>query len=114
MNATLPATMSDAVFALTLALLILSPLTIAGVALINTGLGRSRSAAQSLLGNLAIVAVTAIVFAIIGSALCRQFAGRRRPRVSHRRQAVELARRRSAADARIGFRPGAIATRTGF
>ena len=48
MNATLPATMPDAVFALTLALLILSPLTIAGIALINTGLGRSRSAAQSL------------------------------------------------------------------
>ena len=60
--------MSDALFALTLALLLLAPLTIAGVALINTGLGRSRSAAQSLLGNLAIVAVTAIVFAVVGAA----------------------------------------------
>jgi Amt family ammonium transporter len=60
--------MTDALFALTLALLLLAPLAIAGVALINTGLGRSRSAAQSLLGNLAMVAVTAIVFAIVGAA----------------------------------------------
>jgi ammonium transporter, Amt family len=61
-------TMPDAVFALTLALLVLAPLAIAGVALINAGLGRSRSAAQALLGNLAIIAVTGIVFAIVGSA----------------------------------------------
>jgi ammonium transporter, Amt family len=61
--------MSDATFALTLVLLLLAPLAIAGVAVINTGLGRSRSASQSLLGNLAIVAVTAIVFALIGATL---------------------------------------------
>ena len=60
-------TMSDAVFALTLALLLLAPLAIAGVALINTGLGRSRSAAQALLGNLALGAVAAIVFAFVGA-----------------------------------------------
>jgi Amt family ammonium transporter len=59
--------LSESVFALTLALLFLTPLAIAGVALINTGLGRSRSAAQSLLGNLAILAVSAIVFALIGA-----------------------------------------------
>jgi Amt family ammonium transporter len=59
--------MSDAVFALTLALLLLAPLAIAGVALINTGLGRSRSAAQALLGNLAIVALAAVVFTFIGA-----------------------------------------------
>jgi len=47
--------MNESVFALTLALLFLAPLAIAGVALINTGLGRSRSAAQALLGNLAIL-----------------------------------------------------------
>ncbi len=69
MNPALPIPlMTDAIFALTLALLLLAPLTIAGIALINTGLGRSRSAAQSLLGNLAIVAVTAIVFAVVGAA----------------------------------------------
>ena len=61
--------MTDATFALTLALLFLAPLTIAGIALINTGLGRSRSATQALLGNLAILAVTAIVFAVVGAAL---------------------------------------------
>jgi len=61
--------MTDAIFALTLSLLVLAPLAIAGVALINTGLGRSRSAAQALLGCLAIVAVSAIVFALIGAGL---------------------------------------------
>jgi Amt family ammonium transporter len=59
--------MSDAVFALTLALLMLAPLAIAGVALINTGLGRSRSAAQALLGNVTILAVSAILFALVGA-----------------------------------------------
>ena len=71
MNPALPSpiapVMTEACFALTLALLFLAPLAIAGVALINTGLGRSRSAAQALLGNLAIVAVTAIVFTLIGA-----------------------------------------------
>jgi Amt family ammonium transporter len=65
MNPNLPIT--DAAFALCLALLLLAPLAIAGVALINTGLGRCRSAAQGLLGNLAIVAVTAIAFALVGA-----------------------------------------------
>jgi ammonia channel protein AmtB len=59
--------MSDSVFALTLALLLLAPLAIAGVALVNTGLGRSRSAAQSILGCLGIVAVAAVVFAMLGA-----------------------------------------------
>src|SRR5208282_1500638 len=61
--------MSDAAFALTLALMLLAPMAIAGVALINTGLGRSRSAAQAMLGNLALIAVAAIVFAFIGASL---------------------------------------------
>lgn len=60
---------SDSMFALTLALLLLAPLAIAGVALVNTGLGRSRSAAQSLLGCAAILSVAAIVFAVVGAAL---------------------------------------------
>ncbi len=62
--------MSDAVFALTLALLLLAPLAIAGVALINTGLGRSRSAAQAMLGNLALIAVAAIVFRFCRRLIC--------------------------------------------
>jgi Amt family ammonium transporter len=60
---------TDATTALVLVLLLLAPLAIAGLALINTGLGRSRSAAQSLLGSLAIVAVTAIAFALVGATL---------------------------------------------
>ncbi len=62
-----PPLMSDAVFALTLALMLLAPMAIAGVALVNTGLGRSRSAAQAMLGNLALIAVAAIVFALVGA-----------------------------------------------
>jgi Amt family ammonium transporter len=59
--------MSETIFSLCLVLLLLAPLAIAGVALINTGLGRSRSAAQAILGNLAVVAVAAIVFALVGA-----------------------------------------------
>ena len=66
---------SEATFALVLALLLLAPMAIAGVALINTGLGRSRSAAQSLLGSLAIVAVTVIVFALIGATFTGSIGG---------------------------------------
>ncbi len=73
LQAALPLT--DSAFALTLALLLLAPLAIAGVALINTGLGRSRSAAQALLGNLAMVAVAAIVFAVVGAAITGNLPG---------------------------------------
>jgi Amt family ammonium transporter len=59
---------TESAFALTLGLLSLAPLAIAGVALINTGLGRSRSAAQSLLGSLCVISVAVIVFALIGAA----------------------------------------------
>jgi Amt family ammonium transporter len=58
---------TESAFALTLGLLLLAPLAIAGVALINTGLGRSRSAAQSLLGSLSMISVAVIVFAAIGA-----------------------------------------------
>jgi len=73
MNAAAPmipipeAAMSETVFAFTLALLLLAPLAIAGMALVNTGLARSRSAAQALLGYLALWAVTAIGFALVGA-----------------------------------------------
>ena len=67
--------MPESVLALTLVLLLLAPLAIAGVALINTGLGRSRSAAQALLGNLAIVSVAAVVFAVLGSAFAGALPG---------------------------------------
>jgi Amt family ammonium transporter len=60
---------TESVFVLTLALLLIAPLAIAGLALINTGLGRSRSAAQSLLGSLALVSVAVLVFALIGATI---------------------------------------------
>jgi Amt family ammonium transporter len=60
---------SDSTLALTFGLLILAPLAIAGLAVMNAGLGRSRSAAQSLLGSLVIFAVAVIGFALVGSAL---------------------------------------------
>ena len=67
MTPVLPPAFPETTFVLVLVLLLMAPLAIAGVALINTGLGRSRSAAQALLGNLAIVAVTAIAFALLGA-----------------------------------------------
>jgi Amt family ammonium transporter len=69
MNPTLPTApiLSEAAFALCLALLLVAPLAIAGVALINTGLGRCRSAAQAMLGNLVLLAVAVISFALIGA-----------------------------------------------
>ena len=64
-----PPMLSEATTVLVLVLLLVAPLALAGLALVNTGLGRSRSAAQSLLGSLAIVAVTAIAFALVGATL---------------------------------------------
>ncbi len=66
---------SDTEFALTLGFLLLAPLAIAGVTLINTGLGRSRSAAQSLLGSLAILSIAVIVFALVGATVANGSAG---------------------------------------
>jgi Amt family ammonium transporter len=60
---------SESTFALIFVLLLLTPLAIAGVALINAGLGRSRSAAQSLLGCMLIVAAAVIAFVLLGSGL---------------------------------------------
>ena len=57
----------DTLCALAAGLLVLAPLAIAGLALINAGLGRSRSAAQSLVGSLAIFSVAVIAFAVLGS-----------------------------------------------
>jgi Amt family ammonium transporter len=67
--------LTDAAFVLSLVLLLLAPLAIAGVALINTGLGRSRSTAQAMLGNLAIVAVACIVFFLVGATIAGALPG---------------------------------------
>ena len=112
MMPTVPSAIPDTLFAFTLVLLLLSPLSIAGVALLNTGLGRSRSAAQALLGNLAILAVTAIIFAVFGAALAgcplKQF----KLRIPDLRQTMELARSRSALSPQPVLGQFSIATRT--
>jgi ammonium transporter, Amt family len=56
-------------YALTLGLLMLAPLAIAGIALMNAGLGRSSSAMQSLLGSLVVISTALIAFAVVGSAI---------------------------------------------
>jgi ammonium transporter, Amt family len=55
-------------FVLTLAMMMVTPLAIAGLALVNTGLGRSRSAAQSLLGSMAVAVAAMLTFAAVGGA----------------------------------------------
>jgi ammonium transporter, Amt family len=54
--------------ALVVVLILLTPFAAAGLSLINTGLGRSRSAAHSLLTSLCIFAVAAGVYLICGFA----------------------------------------------
>src|SRR4051812_37812740 len=56
-------------FALMLILLLLAPLAIAGLALVNTGLGRSRSAAQSMLGTMVVISTAVIAFVLVGWAI---------------------------------------------
>ena len=60
--------MSESATALCGALILLIPLAFAGLALMNAGLTRSRSAAHSLTATLMAAAVAAIAFAIIGFA----------------------------------------------
>ncbi|MGP8252679.1 MAG: ammonium transporter [Terracidiphilus sp.] len=66
---------SDIYYGLVLLLLLLAPLAIAGLALVNTGLGRSRSAAQAILGNLAFISVAVIAFALFGAAIAGSLPG---------------------------------------
>ena len=59
---------SEATFALTLFCVALIPLAVAGIALVNTGLGRSHSAAHAMLASLSVFAVAAGVYFICGFA----------------------------------------------
>jgi len=70
-----PAASTDVLNGVAFLLLLLAPLAIAGLALVNTGLGRSRSAAQAILGNVAIIAVAAIAFALFGAAIAGNLPG---------------------------------------
>jgi Amt family ammonium transporter len=59
---------SETTAALTILLVFLIPLAAAGVALIHTGLSRSRSAAHTMLASLLIAAVAALVYGACGFA----------------------------------------------
>jgi Amt family ammonium transporter len=52
--------------ALCIVFILLVPFAAAGLALINTGLGRSRSAAHAILGSLIVVSVAALVYFVCG------------------------------------------------
>lgn len=59
---------SDVVTALCIALILITPFAIAGLCLINTGLGRSRSAAHMMMCSLGVVGIAALVYFVIGFA----------------------------------------------
>ncbi|MGH7867889.1 MAG: hypothetical protein ACREP9_09755, partial [Candidatus Dormibacteraceae bacterium] len=61
-------TISETEVALCIFFICLVPLAAAGLALINTGLGRSRSAAHSMLASLCVIAVAAIAYYVCGFA----------------------------------------------
>jgi Amt family ammonium transporter len=58
--------LSDIAQALCAALILMVPLAAAGMALIYTGLGRSRSAAHAMLGAVLVVAVAALAYFVCG------------------------------------------------
>jgi Amt family ammonium transporter len=58
----------DAPVVLAIALIFLVPCAAAGLALINTGLGRSRSAAHSMMASLCVIAIAALAYFVCGFA----------------------------------------------
>ena len=60
--------MTETSAALALILILLVPCSGAGIALINAGLGRSRSAAHAMLSSLCVIAVAALVYFVMGFA----------------------------------------------
>jgi Amt family ammonium transporter len=64
-----PVPFPETSFALILLLLLVAPLAIAGLALMNAGLGRSRSAAQSVLGTMVVISTAVIAFVLVGWAI---------------------------------------------
>jgi Amt family ammonium transporter len=56
-------------------LILLAPFAAAGLALMNTGLGRSRSAAHTMLGSMCIVAVATLAYLVCGYAIQNYPAG---------------------------------------
>lgn len=64
----LPPEFSETTRALCILFIALVPFAAAGLSLVNTGLGRSRSAAHSMLASLCVVAVAAAVYFVCGFA----------------------------------------------
>src|SRR6266436_4736242 len=60
--------LSETAVALCILFILLVPFAGAGLSLINTGLGRSRSAAHSMLASLCVIAVAALVYLVCGFA----------------------------------------------
>ena len=60
--------LSETGMALCILCILLVPFAGAGLAFANTGLGRSRSAAHSMLASLCVMAVAALVYVICGFA----------------------------------------------
>jgi Amt family ammonium transporter len=64
-----PATLTETGTAICALCIFLVPLAAAGLALVNTGFGRSRSAAHSLLSAMSVFATAALVYLVIGFAV---------------------------------------------
>ena len=67
MNALAPSA-SDLALLLATASILLIPLSIAGIALINTGLGRSRNSAHLMMSSLCVVGIAAAFYVVFGFA----------------------------------------------
>jgi Amt family ammonium transporter len=61
-----PPVLSDSAQALCTALILMVPLAAAGLALTNTGLGRSRSAAHAMLGSICAIGVAVLAYFVCG------------------------------------------------
>jgi len=59
---------SETTMALCILFILLVPFAGAGLSLINTGMGRSRSAAHSMMASLCVIAVAAVVYVVCGFA----------------------------------------------
>jgi Amt family ammonium transporter len=66
---TAPAVLSEAASVLCLLSIVVMPCAAAGLALINTGLGRSRNAAHAMLSALCVLGVAAVAYCAIGFSL---------------------------------------------
>jgi len=64
-----PHTLTEAAWVLCLLSIVVMPCAAAGLALVNTGLGRSRNAAHSMLSALCVLGVAALAYCVIGFSL---------------------------------------------